>query len=351
LRLLHDEAGNTDPYGSTIYTPGLSQRRDGADAYFHGDWIGSTRYLTNSTGLSAPTAYRYDAYGQLSAQAGPDVTSSKFAGRHGYESDAPAGLLQLGARLYDPVVGRFLNPDPIGLLGGLNLYEYCFGNPVNAVDPSGLEVYGWGPEDADALHQFNRQVNRWIGEQSGNIARAVVSVADTYGIADAYEAFTGDELFTPNRLSVPERAVTVVLAAVPCVPTNVVRSILRIDLLPPALRPRRGGDPNVLGDFGQQQLAAEYPGGRPRVKLPTGGKDRYVDWLVGGVAHEAKVGYTDVNTRTKEEIAKDVWLLGKRHVKQVVWHFYKNPNDGKGGASPGLLFLLRQSNIDYVIHE
>jgi RHS repeat-associated protein len=218
--LLHDEAG------STVYTPGVSQRRDGADAYFHQDWIGSTRYLTNSTGLSAPTAYRYDAYGRLSAQAGPDVTHSKSAGGHGYESDAPGGLQLLGARYYDPAVGRFLNPDPIGFLGGLNLYEYCFGNPVGLVDPSGLEVYGWGPEDAEALHQFNRQVNRWIGEQSGNITRALVSVVDNFGIADTYEAFTGDELFTPNRLSIPERAVTAVLAAVPCVPTNTARSVV-----------------------------------------------------------------------------------------------------------------------------
>jgi RHS repeat-associated protein len=145
--LLHDEAGNT------VYTPGVSQRREGADAYFHADWIGSTRYLTNSTGLTAPTAYRFDAYGRLSAAAGPDVTSSKFAGGHGYENDAPGGLQLLGARYYDPAVGRFLNPDPIGFLGGLNLYEYCFGNPVGMVDPTGLQVRryppGYFPDDPD----------------------------------------------------------------------------------------------------------------------------------------------------------------------------------------------------------
>jgi RHS repeat-associated protein len=135
--LLHDEAGNT------VYTPGISQRKEGADAYFHQDWIGSTRYLTNSTGMTAPTAYRFDAYGRLTAAAGPDVTSSKFAGGHGYESDAPGGLLQLGARLYDPAVGRFLNPDPIGFAGGLNLYGYCGGNPVGLVDPSGHGPMGW----------------------------------------------------------------------------------------------------------------------------------------------------------------------------------------------------------------
>jgi hypothetical protein len=102
--LLHDEAG------STVYTPGVSQRRDGADAYFHGDWIGSTRYLTNSTGLTAPTAYRFDAYGRLSAQAGPDVTSSRFAGGHGYESAAP-GRWELLAEATSPgEVGEIRQP-------------------------------------------------------------------------------------------------------------------------------------------------------------------------------------------------------------------------------------------------
>lgn len=100
--------------------------------------IGSTRYLSDGTGLSTPTAYRYDAYGNLSAQAGPDQTSVKFAGAHGYESDGPMGFMLLGHRYYDPAVGRFLNPDPIGFAGGLNLYDYCGGNPVGFVDPSGL---------------------------------------------------------------------------------------------------------------------------------------------------------------------------------------------------------------------
>jgi RHS repeat-associated protein len=139
--LLHDSAGNT------TYTPGISQRKNGVDAFFHEDWIGSTRYLTDGSGLAAPTAYRFDAFGVPSASAGPDATSFKFAGGHGYESDGPAGMLQLGARLYDPGLGRFLSPDPISYAGGLNLYEYCLGNPVGHVDPSGLfpkpEEAGW----------------------------------------------------------------------------------------------------------------------------------------------------------------------------------------------------------------
>ncbi|WP_366526432.1 RHS repeat-associated core domain-containing protein [Pseudomonas sp.] len=38
-----------------------------------------------------------------------------------------------------PDVGRFTTPDPIGLLGGLNLYQYA-PNPIGWVDP-----WGWAP--------------------------------------------------------------------------------------------------------------------------------------------------------------------------------------------------------------
>ncbi|MCA9792361.1 MAG: RHS repeat-associated core domain-containing protein, partial [Candidatus Eremiobacteraeota bacterium] len=54
-------------------------------------------------------------------------------------------------------LGRFLSRDPIGFSGGLNLYGYVGGNPVNAVDPSGLdEVYylltGAGPSNGYRGH-------------------------------------------------------------------------------------------------------------------------------------------------------------------------------------------------------
>ena len=41
-------------------------------------------------------------------------------------------------RYYNPELGRYMEPDPIGLEGGLNVYNYVAGNPVDNVDPSGL---------------------------------------------------------------------------------------------------------------------------------------------------------------------------------------------------------------------
>lgn len=59
-------------------------------------------------------------------------------GAEGYQQDADSGLMLLGARYYDPSVGRFISSDPIRYGGGdANLYRYCLNLPQCAVDPSG----------------------------------------------------------------------------------------------------------------------------------------------------------------------------------------------------------------------
>jgi hypothetical protein len=44
-------------------------------------------------------------------------------------------------RFYDPETGRYVSADPIGLDGGINLYAYVGGDPVNWIDPEGLDRY------------------------------------------------------------------------------------------------------------------------------------------------------------------------------------------------------------------
>jgi len=53
-------------------------------------------------------------------------------------------LVLLGHRFYDPGAGRFLNRDPQGMEGGINVYAYCTNNPVNHADPLGLNGDGLG---------------------------------------------------------------------------------------------------------------------------------------------------------------------------------------------------------------
>jgi RHS repeat-associated protein len=133
---------------TTVYTPGFGHRSNGVNKFYHVDWLGSTRYTSDATGNSFPAAMRFDAYGQRSATGGTNPyhsTDLQFAGAHGYQtewsggaSDPGLGLQYLQQRYYDPAVGRFISPDPIGYLGGENLYSYVRNDPVNSADPSGL---------------------------------------------------------------------------------------------------------------------------------------------------------------------------------------------------------------------
>jgi RHS repeat-associated protein len=61
------------------------------------------------------------------------------------------GLLYRRNRYLDPVSGRFTQPDPIGLGGGLNSYGFAGGDPVNFSDPFGLMICPprCGPADGD----------------------------------------------------------------------------------------------------------------------------------------------------------------------------------------------------------
>jgi RHS repeat-associated protein len=57
--------------------------------------------------------------------------------------DSESGLMYYRTRYYDTSIGRFISADPIGFIGGINLYAYCLNNPVSWIDPFGLLKFRW----------------------------------------------------------------------------------------------------------------------------------------------------------------------------------------------------------------
>ena len=106
--------------------------------YFINDHLGTPRQLVNASGAVVWQA-AYLPYGEAQVQANNAVTNNlRFPGQY---FDAETGLHYNWNRYYDPITGRYLSADPIGLDGGLNLYAYVGGNPVNRIDPLGLASY------------------------------------------------------------------------------------------------------------------------------------------------------------------------------------------------------------------
>lgn len=68
----------------------------------------------------------------------PSDGAQEWMGSLVIEQADASGLLYRRNRYYDPMGGQFTQPDPIGLAGGLNLYGYANGDPINFSDPFGL---------------------------------------------------------------------------------------------------------------------------------------------------------------------------------------------------------------------
>ena len=154
--------GNGDVLPVAEYIPGLSEVDIAANPdsiyYVHMDHLGSTWFKTpGTTGMMTSRKSRAirSAFGELVKLKSGPVTRYGYAGAWGYQehdmdtNGEPDNVLNAGAaenfpylhvgyRYYDPATGRFLQRDPIGLNGGLNVYAYVKSSPLRTIDPSGL---------------------------------------------------------------------------------------------------------------------------------------------------------------------------------------------------------------------
>jgi RHS repeat-associated protein len=117
---------------------GLLARTDAkGSAFYHADGNGNVTALMDASQFMV-ARYLYDPFGRLLGSWGTlaDANVYRFSSK---EWDGNLGLYYYLYRFYDPYLQRWLNRDPIGERGGLNLYEYVYNDPVKYIDPNGLK--------------------------------------------------------------------------------------------------------------------------------------------------------------------------------------------------------------------
>ena len=106
----------------------------GSNYFYTKDQLGSTRELTNGSGI-VQAQYLYDPYGQATTLQGSTNVDFQYAG---YYYHVRSSLNLAFYREYNSKLGRWISRDPKEERGGVNLYRYVNNNPIEWKDSSGL---------------------------------------------------------------------------------------------------------------------------------------------------------------------------------------------------------------------
>ncbi|MGO2366722.1 MAG: RHS repeat-associated core domain-containing protein [Pseudoalteromonas sp.] len=104
--------------------------------YYHLDQLNTPRFVTNNK-AEVVWENQADVYGYEESEVNNTNNFTQPIRFQGQYLDEESGLHYNRYRYYSPKQQRFINQDPIGLVGGINHYQYA-PNPVNWVDPFGL---------------------------------------------------------------------------------------------------------------------------------------------------------------------------------------------------------------------
>ena len=180
----------------------------------HTDFLGSPVAETNASG-AVDKVERFTPYGEaadLQLDAGPGFT--------GHATDVATGLTYMQQRYYDPEIGRFISPDPVGpeedFINHFNRYNYAQNNPVRYTDPDGRRPGGCQSGECDKSTKQIKTENQQQAkmQETSNLAAAgsttlgAISSAVKQGVGE----FATAESLTAIK-GIADAATTVDLAA------------------------------------------------------------------------------------------------------------------------------------------
>jgi RHS repeat-associated protein len=141
----------------------LNSQPSTAHSYYHSDGNGNITALVDTNGFIV-AKYQYDPYGNLLGMAGPlaEANTYRFSSKQWH---ANAGLYYYGFRYYEPNLQRWLNRDPIGESGGLNLFAFLENSPNNLVDPWGQSSSNPGGTAGSCTPEY-WEIMKWLAEEA-----------------------------------------------------------------------------------------------------------------------------------------------------------------------------------------
>jgi len=169
-------------------------------AFYHADGNGNVTYLLKLD-QTAGANYQFDPFGRLLASSGTLAAANtyRFSSK---EVMLASGFYSFGYRFYDPATQRWLNRDPIGEDGGVNLYGYVGNNSISGVDAFGL--WSW---DNDLLQKGAPQLwndfwhDFFYGSNYQSRKLPPGSFGALHGIENDFNGCTASELVTELGLN------------------------------------------------------------------------------------------------------------------------------------------------------
>ena len=137
------------------------------------DCLGSVRGVVDLSGGTVLEQNDYYAYGERVADSTMQTTSLnrwRYNAKEEQDSIASIPYLDYGARLYDPVIGRWLQQDPMAeKYPHLSPYNFCGGNPVWFIDQTGMDIWEINDQGKIVNHiKDNKQDAFYMVDNNGN---------------------------------------------------------------------------------------------------------------------------------------------------------------------------------------